>query len=201
MKTILLACGLALALAGSAFAQGAAPVQINPQVRAQVNAPRLQPTPRQLELLRAAGAPTERPSLRAATTLSVRSPVTEHAWLEFNRAILVSPAGGATGRAQLEGQYNNPGYVQIAFRADATSRYIVDCQILGPHQNDFKFIREIRNGGTLRNEETLSAVSNERVGLVLQPLGAAGVQQIRLQGNGRSSTSWQFFACEITPVG
>lgn len=197
MKRALLACVIATLGAGVAWAQQP---QISPQVRQQMQTRTLlQPTPRQLELLRAAGVPDIGPTLRASTTVTVRNPVAEFASLHFEDVQEYDPEINAIGSAVMQGVLGaNPGEVRLHFRAEPNLRYIVDCRVQGP-DNAYRFRSRLQTSTGPRDEEITVTVSGGRAGIVIQPVRDPARRWVTIQSNGRHL--WQFNACDVTPVG
>jgi hypothetical protein len=199
MKTTLLACLFAIAMAGAAMAQSGTPA---PQVRLPTpSQATLRPTPRHLELLRGAGIDAAAGSIRTPTTLSVRNPIAGNASLGFVVLVNLFPAADTQGVAQLEpnSERGDQSWVEIRFRADATSRYIVDCAVSGDRSTNFRFVRYSGEGASRRRETSTVTIADGRAGMVLQPRGIAGEHLLYLEGVG--GHAWQFRSCEITPVG
>lgn len=198
MRIALLACLLSAAFLGAAVAQQP---QALPQVRVQTPpalAGRL--SSRQLELLRAAGVTQPPAGVQATVHVSANRPVTENARLSFFVVNNYTPSREGDGSIQMN---PNPGaadvsWVQVNFAADATSRYIVDCAVSGVSTSRYRFVRMVGEGGAQRREQTEVSVSGGRVGMVLQPRGAAGGEGVYLMGLG--AYGWNFHSCDITPV-
>lgn len=199
MKTTLLTCLFAIAMAGAAMAQSGAPA---PQLRLPTpSQTTLRPTPRHLELLRVAGISTTPSAIRTPTTVSVRNPIAENATLGFVVVNSFMPTAETQGLAMMEpnAEAGDQSWVEIRFRADATSRYIVDCAVGGVGMTNYRFVRYSGEGSSRRRETSAVTISGGRVGMVLQPRGSAGQHLLYLEG--LNYGNWQFRSCEITPVG
>lgn len=197
MKGLWSAAVLAAAMAATAQAQP----QVQPQLRVNPQVLSAKPAlnPRQLELLRGAGITVPPTSVQSATTLSVRTPMVDLASLSFFNVASYTPANETAGVAVLQANppSSDQSWVQIGLRADARSRYIIDCEV-GGAATQYRFVRYTGEGGSRQREETRVPASNGRVGIVLQPRGTAGPQSVHLMG---LDQGWQFKSCDITPIG
>lgn len=199
MRSLMIACALAMLAATSAAAQQQPQMQTLPQVRINPQVlVRPQLTPRQLEIWRGAGITTAPTSVQSATIVSVRAPVAAMASLNMFNVASYSPGAESTGVAVLRANpaTSDQSWVEVSFSADATSRYIVDCAVGGSATN-YRFVRYSGEGSARRREETRVPVSGGRIGMVLQPRGSAGGQAFFVMG---LDQGWQFKSCEITPV-
>jgi hypothetical protein len=152
---------------------------------------------RRVAIARAAGATPPASGLTEATTLSVNAPSVRNARLQFNNLAYYLPHVSLYGSATMRAN-SAPGdisWVDIRFRADARTRYIIDCAITGPATR-FQYER-LTGGPRDPRENTTTSVSDGRVSMVTPAAAATGDMTVFLKGlNG----NWYFHQCEIVPI-
>ena len=198
MKIALIACVAATLLLASGAAAQVPNVQL-PEAAIQPRAlPEAALQARRIQILRTAGVPVPPAGLREVTTLSVNAQSLPNARLQFYGLSSYLPGvssifGSAAFRANAVA--TDAVSINIAFRGDARTRYIVDCMVSGPARS-FQFERLT---GGLRDPREISTVtvSEGRVSTLVPPPAATGEQRLLLKG---LDNSYYFHQCEIVPV-